>query len=337
MSLPPGPATEPSPYHPEPSQCPSRLVGRERDTTMSSIRLRRDAVLGIEEYRPVLNDERANMFGRRGFILLLELTWFFTTVSGVAQVSILTQHNDLARTGQNLNESILNTSNVNVSSFGKLFWRTVDGHMYAQPLYVPNLSVGGKTRNVVYVATEHNSVYAFDADDPTQVAALWHVNLGPTVPSQDICIITGNTNPQNCPYLDINPEIGITSTPVIDPGTGIMYVVARTKNSDSTYHFFLHALDIKSGNEQLGGHYWTGAWQRRRQQRWSFGLCPGLSSSAPKPAADERCCVCRLWGSRRHRNVPRLDHGLRCHDSSANNDFWRPESGKLGRAWWQTD
>ena len=107
---------------------------------------------------------------------------------------------------------------------------------------------------MVYVATEHNSVYAFDADDPAQVAPLWQVNLGTPVPSQDICIITGDTNPADCPYLDINPEIGITSTPVIDPVAGIIYVVAKTKRtSDSTYHFFLHALGLTSGAEQLAG------------------------------------------------------------------------------------
>jgi hypothetical protein len=176
------------------------------------------------------------------------------TAPGVAQVSVLMQHNDISRTGQNLNETVLNTSNVNVGGFGKLFWRTVDGLIYAQPLYVQNLNLQGKTRNVVYVATEHNSVYAFDADDPTQVAPLWQVNFGPTVPSQDICIITGDTNPGDCPYLDINPEIGITSTPAIDPAAGIIYVVAKTKRaSDSTYHFNLHALSLTSGAEQLGG------------------------------------------------------------------------------------
>jgi hypothetical protein len=176
------------------------------------------------------------------------------TVPGMAQVSVLMQHNDISRTGQNLDETVLNTSNVNVGGFGKLFWRTVDGLIYTQPLYVQNLSIQGKTRNVVYVATQHNSVYAFDADDPTQVAPLWQVNLGTTVPSQDICIITGDTNPGDCPYLDINPEIGVTSTPVIDPVAGIIYVVAKTKRiSDSTYHFNLHALSLTSGAEQLGG------------------------------------------------------------------------------------
>ena len=187
------------------------------------------------------------------FVFILGLALFSATF-GRAQVQVLTHHNDIGRTGQNLEETVLNTSNVNAATFGKLFWRTVDGEIYAQPLYVSNLTVQGKTRNVVYVATGHNSVYAFDADDPTQVTPLWQVNLGTSVPSQDICIITGDTNPGDCPYLDINPEIGVTSTPVIDPVAGIIYVVAKTKRtSDSTYHFFLHALDLKSGTEQLAG------------------------------------------------------------------------------------
>ena len=177
-----------------------------------------------------------------------------SAVLGGGQVSVLTQHNDISRTGQNLNETTLTTANVNPSSFGKVFWRTVDGYIFAQPLYVPGLTIQGATHNVVYVATAHNSVFAFDADDPNAAAPLWQVNLGTPVPSQDICIITGDTDPGDCPYLDINPEIGIISTPVIDPTAGIIYVVARTKNtSDSTYHYFLHALDLTSGIERLAG------------------------------------------------------------------------------------
>ena len=177
----------------------------------------------------------------------------FHGILGFSQVSVLTQHNDSARTGQNLNETALNTSNVNQTNFGKLFWRTVDGYIYAQPLYVPGVVIQDVAHNVVYVATQHNSVYAFDADDPNTPAPLWHVNLGTPVPMEDICIITGDTNPSDCPYYDISPEIGITSTPVIDPTAGIIYVVARTKNTtDNTYHFFLHALSVISGDEQLG-------------------------------------------------------------------------------------
>src|SRR5271166_5328185 len=110
-------------------------------------------------------------------------------VCSIGQVSVLTQHNDNGRTGQNLNETVLNINNVNVSNFGKLFFRTVDQNVYAQPLYVPNLNIAGQTRNVLYVATEANSVYAFDADDPLANAPLWRVNLGTPVPSQDVCAV----------------------------------------------------------------------------------------------------------------------------------------------------
>src|SRR5215469_11915990 len=174
------------------------------------------------------------------------------TVATSAQVSVLMQHNDIGRTGQNLAETVLNTTNVNVNSFGKLFWRTVDGDIVAQPLYYPNLNIRGTVHNVVFVATEHNSVYAFDADDPNAFTALWQVNFGTPVPSADICIV--NPDPNNCPYLDLQPEIGITSTPVIDATSNTMYIVAKTKNTtDSTYHFWLHALDITSGAETFGG------------------------------------------------------------------------------------
>ncbi|HJT00257.1 MAG TPA: hypothetical protein VJ756_14295 [Terriglobales bacterium] len=161
---------------------------------------------------------------------------------GLAQ-NVTTNHNDNARTGQNLSETTLTTSNVNVSNFGKLFFRTVDGYIFAQPLYVSGLNVGGATRNVVFVATEHNSVYAFDADDPNHPAPLWHVNLGTPVPSDDVCVPLGV-----CPYDDLQPEIGITSTPVIDTAANAIYVVAHTKNtSDSSYHFVLHKLSLTSG------------------------------------------------------------------------------------------
>ncbi|HTM89353.1 MAG TPA: IPT/TIG domain-containing protein [Terriglobales bacterium] len=185
-------------------------------------------------------------------IRVLFRLWFCVVIAGIAsgQVSVLTQHNDVARTGQNPNETILNTSNVNVSQFGKLFFRAVDGEIYAQPLYVPSLTLGGRTRNVVYVATENNSVYAFDADDPNASVPLWRVNLGTPVPSSDIC----TPSVSGCPYVDLTPQIGITATPVIDPGSATMYVVAKTKNtSNNTYHFFLHALDLLSGAEKFGG------------------------------------------------------------------------------------
>ncbi|MBV8050470.1 MAG: hypothetical protein JOZ80_04740, partial [Acidobacteriaceae bacterium] len=160
-----------------------------------------------------------------------------------AQVEMTTQHNDLNRTGQNLSETTLNTSNVKVNTFGKLFSLAVDGQIYAQPLYMPNLTIGGVTRNVVFVATQNNSLYAFDADNPS-APTLWHQNFGTPVPSSDTR--TGCS--------DIYPQSGITSTPVIDTGSKTIYVVAKTKDtSNSTYHFKLHALDLISGAEKFGG------------------------------------------------------------------------------------
>lgn len=186
-----------------------------------------------------------------------------SSVYGVAQLSVLTQHNDNSRSGQNLNETYLNTSNVNVSSFGKLFSLSVDGYLYAQPLYVPNLTIQGQTHNVVYVATEHNSVYAFDADDPSASTPLWHVDqttLGTPVPSQDICQIQVPDGCAGQPFADVGPEIGITSTPVIDPSTDTIYVVSKTKTTNTcsnlpycNYHFFLHALDLLTGSEKFAG------------------------------------------------------------------------------------
>jgi hypothetical protein len=169
----------------------------------------------------------------------------------------LTHHSDNLRTGQNNNEAALTTGNVNKTQFGKLFSQPVDGQIYAEPLWVPNVNVGGVPHNVIFVATQHDSVYAFDADSST--AALWHTSfINPTagvtsIPQADV--ERG---------LDISPEIGITSTPVIDSVNGILYVEARTKdtrgtapcpgpnNVGSPYFHFLHALDIATGAEKPG-------------------------------------------------------------------------------------
>lgn len=153
-----------------------------------------------------------------------------------SNVHVLTQHNDNHRSGANLAEHVLTTHNVTPAKFGKLFERTVDGQVYAQPLYVGG--VDGK--NVIYVATEHNSVYAFDADSPGANAPLWKVNLGPPMPSGD----TGGCQ-------DLTPEIGITATPTIDLASKTIYVSAKTKESipgQTVHHFYkLHALDLATG------------------------------------------------------------------------------------------
>src|SRR5690242_16194550 len=131
-----------------------------------------------------------------------------------AQVSVLTYHNDNARTGQNVQESILTTSNVNSTTFGKLGTLSVQGLVDSQPLYVPNVNINGTLHNIVYVVTEHDMVYGFDADTLSQLWALSVVPSGET-PSDD----------RGCDA--VTPEIGITATPVIDPHAGahgLMYL-----------------------------------------------------------------------------------------------------------------
>ena len=164
-----------------------------------------------------------------------------------AQTDVLTQHNDNARTGQNLTETILTPASVSSGKFGKLFTQTVDGHVFAQPLIATNLTINGKTRNVLYVVTEHDSVYAFDADDGT-FSSLWQKSLGTPVPVPNSYF--GN---RYGPYHDIPLEIGITGTPVIDKSTGTLYVVAFTQDSaGGPYHMVLYALDLITGAAKFG-------------------------------------------------------------------------------------
>ena len=159
-----------------------------------------------------------------------------------AQVAITTYHNDVSRTGANLGETVLNSSNVNSTSFGKVFSRAVDGQIYAQPLYLPNVQIPGQgTHNVIYVCTEHNSVYAFDADSPRLATPLWKINLGTSVLSANINVTR-----------DLLPEVGITGSPVIDSSSGTLYVVAETyENSQAVFR--LHALDVTTGAEKFNG------------------------------------------------------------------------------------
>jgi outer membrane protein assembly factor BamB len=161
-------------------------------------------------------------------------------------VSVLTWHNDIARTGQNLKETMLTTKNVNTKQFGKLFSYPIEGQTYAEPLYVPNVRIPGQgIHNVVYVATEHDQVYAFDADGLT-TKPLWHDSF--IDPANGITTVSTQHSP--CP--SIRPEVGITSTPVIDATSGTIYVSAETdKKGTVTQH--LHALDITSGIEKFNG------------------------------------------------------------------------------------
>jgi outer membrane protein assembly factor BamB len=158
--------------------------------------------------------------------------------------AVTTYHNDNARTGQNLNETTLTTVNVNASSFGKLFVISVDGKVDAQPLYLPNLIISGKgTHNLLFVSTEHGSLYGFDADAGTQ---LWQISI----------LAAGETPSDDHGCGQVTPEIGVTSTPVIDASAGAhgtIYVVGMSKDGTGNYHQRLHALDVTTGAEEFGG------------------------------------------------------------------------------------
>lgn len=170
-----------------------------------------------------------------------------STVCG--DVSVLTQHNDLGRTGANLHETILNTSNVNADHFGLIFTREVDDQIYAQPLIAAQVNLGAAGRhNVVVVATVNDSVYAFDADRPSVNAPFWNVSfLAPNVVPPRSTDMTGACGGD---YQDFSGNIGIVSTPVIDPVTETIYLLARTKENGANYVQRLHALDLRTGVEK---------------------------------------------------------------------------------------
>jgi hypothetical protein len=174
------------------------------------------------------------------------------TVSAAAQVSVTTYQYGNSRTGQNTNEAILTPSNVNSTQFGKLFSQAVDGQIYAQPLYIPNLTVNGSVHNVVFVATENDSVYAFDADSNAGANAspLWHASLINTAHGAAAGATVVTSGDVGC--SDLQPIIGITGTPVIDPTTNTLYVEAKSKENGAFVHR-LHAIDITTGAEKSPG------------------------------------------------------------------------------------
>jgi hypothetical protein len=187
----------------------------------------------------------------RAPLLMLGIVLAALLLNGPARAQVLTSQYDNARSGATLNEKILNPQNVNSKQFGKVFTLPVDGDIYAQPLYVPNVEIPGQGKhNALFVATEHDTVYAFDADGSSP-KPLWkasfidEANSILTIPSRDV----------HCPF--IQPEIGITSTPVIDLPSGTLYVLARTRKRDASgdwhYEQKLHALAINTGAEKLGG------------------------------------------------------------------------------------
>jgi len=162
--------------------------------------------------------------------------------SAHAQVNVTTYHNDNARTGQFTQETLLTPANVSGSQFGKVFTTAVDGWVYAQPLYLSNVSIGGGTHNVLYVATDHDSLYAIDADNGT---LYWQFSL---VPAGGLAV--NSATDLGC--TDLVPEVGITGTPVIDVNTGTIYLVAKSKVGGNFYQY-LHAIDVSTAAEKFGG------------------------------------------------------------------------------------
>ena len=160
-----------------------------------------------------------------------------------SNTAVLTYKNDNNRTGQDPNETILNTSDINPSMFGKRISYPVDGQLYAQPLFLPNVTINGGLHNVVFAATEHDSVYAFDADQTGSASPLWKTSF----------LSNGATTvlPTDVQCGDLTPEMGITSTPVIDSTTNTLYVVAFTKESGQLI-YRLHALDVTTGTDKPG-------------------------------------------------------------------------------------
>jgi hypothetical protein len=199
-----------------------------------------------------------NFASRRSFTQIALLTLaFFVVPKAKGQVDVLTQHNDNARSGANLRETTLNTSNVNKEHFGKMASRVVDGNVYAQPLVVSGALIAGRETptNVVIVATENNSVYAFDAEDTEQASAkalLWHTGpavLGEHIESHELYSRIG------APACgDLTTKIGITGTPAIQIGKqgtmkeGTIFVAAKSK-SGSGYVYKLFALSLATGEQ----------------------------------------------------------------------------------------
>ncbi len=178
------------------------------------------------------------------------------TIGVTNLTGIYTYHDDLARDGANTAEYALTPANVNTTSFGKLFSCTVDGAIYTQPLWVANVTVGGAKHNIVLVATEHDSLFAFDAD-ANPCVQLWSASLidsnhGGTSGEIPVPDLHGDDY-VGLGYGDITPEIGVTGTPVIDPSSGILYVVSKSMNAAGTsFYQRLHAIDITTGNEEAG-------------------------------------------------------------------------------------
>jgi hypothetical protein len=211
-------------------------------------------ICGVD-FRQLWDTEPRRVIRMKGNGFLTRFVIFWLTSVGLLLVhaqaqgfaGVLTWHNDNSRTGQNLDETILNPQNVNATAFGKVFSYAVDGQIYAQPLYVPNVNIPGQgVHNVIYVATENDSVYAFDADGMT-ATPLWQVSF--IAPANGITTVPCAMIASEC---NVYPVVGVTATPVIDPASQTLYLVAKTLENGTAVQR-LHALDITTGGERFGG------------------------------------------------------------------------------------
>src|SRR5437773_9594781 len=240
---------------------------------------------------PGSNRESLRSCARQVFRLALFAFCCAFCLNSVAQVSVLTYHNDTARTGQNTNETSLTHASVNMNSFGLVCSRAVDDWVYAQPLVAANVTIPGKgVHNLVIVATVNDSIYAFDADDWSVTAPYWQTNfLGPNIVPPRNTDMTGACGGN---YQDFHGNMGIIRTPVIDPASGTLYVVVRTKENGTTYVQRLRAMDIASGVERpyspvaiTATYSGSGAGNvngvitfnpQKQNQRWGLALLNGI-------------------------------------------------------------
>jgi len=176
------------------------------------------------------------------FSIALLSVLYLTSLTMVAQVNVTTYHNDNSRTGQNVKETVLTPALLSSGGFGKLFTVLLDGQVYAQPLVLSNVKIGGTAHNIVYVATEHDSLYAIDAGNG---AVYWKRSF---ISPPSVTTVPSGSAGVNCP--SVNPEYGITSTPVIGVVSGTIYVVPQTRESGN-YIYRLHAVDVATGSDKL--------------------------------------------------------------------------------------
>jgi hypothetical protein len=193
--------------------------------------------------------EAVNTIGAAWAVPSQKFTTLLSDPVPPAFAAVFTQHNDLNRSGANLNEPFLNTGNVNTNAFGLLYTRPVDDQIYAQPLVMTNVTIPGKgIHNLLYLCTVNDSVYAYDAEDPAVSLPYWQTNfLGPNVVAPANSDMTGACGGA---YMDFSGHLGIVGTPVIDPAAGTMYLVVRTKEFNTNFVQRLHALDITTGAER---------------------------------------------------------------------------------------